>query len=92
MPSRSRPFGSSLQKACRLRILLLVPIAMALTGCMAVSAASTVTSVAVTAVKVPVKATGKMVDWTTTSQDESDRNLGRKVRKQRQEHPEESER
>lgn len=31
---------------------------------------------------LPVKAGGKVVDWTTTSQDESDRNYGRKMRKQ----------
>ncbi|GAA0726635.1 hypothetical protein [Sphingomonas japonica] len=31
---------------------------------------------------LPVKATGQAVDWATTSQDESDRNYGRKVRKQ----------
>ena len=29
---------------------------------------------------LPVKAGGKVVDWTTTSQDESDRNYGRKMR------------
>ena len=31
---------------------------------------------------MPVKATGKAVDWTTTSQSEADRNYGRKMRKQ----------
>ena len=31
---------------------------------------------------VPVKATGKAIDWTTTSQSEADRNYGRKMRKQ----------
>lgn len=30
----------------------------------------------------PVKVAGKVADWTTTSQDESDRNYGRKMRKQ----------
>jgi hypothetical protein len=30
----------------------------------------------------PVKAGAKAVDWTTTSQDEADRNAGRKARKQ----------
>lgn len=29
----------------------------------------------------PVKAAGQVVDWTTTSQDEADRNYGRKMRK-----------
>ena len=37
----------------------------------------TVTGVAT----APFKATGKVVDWTTTSQDEADRNYGRKMRK-----------
>lgn len=30
---------------------------------------------------LPVKATGKAVDWTTTSQDEADRNRGREERR-----------
>lgn len=30
---------------------------------------------------LPVKATGKVVDWTTTSQEEADRNYGREMRK-----------
>lgn len=30
---------------------------------------------------LPVKATGQVIDWTTTSQEESDRNYGRKMRK-----------
>ena len=29
----------------------------------------------------PFKAAGKVADWTTTSQDEADRNYGRKMRK-----------
>ena len=33
-------------------------------------------------VTAPVKLAGKAVDWTTTSQDEADRNYGRKMRKQ----------
>jgi hypothetical protein len=44
-----------------------------LSGCV-----STVTSVAT----APFKVAGKAVDWTTTSQSESDRNYGRKMRKQ----------
>ncbi len=39
-------------------------------------------STAVGVVKAPFQATGKVVDWTTTSQDEADRNYGRKMRKQ----------
>ena len=37
----------------------------------------TVTSVAT----APFKAAGQVVDWTTTSQDEADRNYGREMRK-----------
>lgn len=43
-------------------------------GCLAKTAVDVVT--------LPVKATGKAVDWTTTSQSEADRNYGRKMRKQ----------
>lgn len=54
----------------------LVPFVVALPllsgGCIA----KTVVDVAT----MPVKAGGKVVDWTTTSQDESDRNYGRKMR------------
>ncbi|MFN3677463.1 MAG: hypothetical protein ACK4TC_15965 [Sphingomonas pseudosanguinis] len=32
-------------------------------------------------VKAPFQAAGQVVDWTTTSQDEADRNYGRKMRK-----------
>lgn len=42
-------------------------------GCLAKTALDVVTA--------PVKVAGKAVDWTTTSQDESDRNYGRKMRK-----------
>lgn len=54
------------------RILIMAPLALfALTGCQ--TAASIVT--------FPVKAAAQGVDWATTSQDESDRNYGREVRK-----------
>ena len=43
-------------------------------GCLAKTAVDVAT--------LPVKATGKAVDWTTTSQSEADRNYGRKMRKQ----------
>ena len=33
-------------------------------------------------VTAPVKVVGKTADWATTSQDEADRNAGRKLRKQ----------
>ncbi len=38
-------------------------------------------STAASVVKAPFKVAGKAVDWTTTSQDEADRNYGRKMRK-----------
>ena len=55
---------------------LVLSLAMALPllsgGCIAKTAVDIVT--------LPVKAGSKAVDWTTTSQDESDRNYGRKMR------------
>ncbi len=39
-------------------------------------------STAVGVVKAPFKAAGQVVDWSTTSQEEADRNYGRKMRKQ----------
>ncbi|WP_112381428.1 MULTISPECIES: hypothetical protein [Sphingomonas] len=36
---------------------------------------------AVGVVKAPFQVAGQVVDWTTTSQDEADRNYGRKMRK-----------
>ncbi len=38
-------------------------------------------STAASVVKAPFQAAGKAVDWTTTSQEESDRNYGRRMRK-----------
>ncbi|HMO76875.1 MAG TPA: hypothetical protein PKD99_17740 [Sphingopyxis sp.] len=49
-------------------VLLAAPL---LGGC--VSAVKTV-------VTAPVKATGQVIDWTTTSQEEADRNRGRALR------------
>lgn len=43
-------------------------------GCVAKTAFDIVT--------MPVKAVGQAADWATTSQDEADRNAGRKLRKQ----------
>ncbi len=37
-------------------------------------------STAASVVKAPFQVAGKAVDWTTTSQEESDRNYGRKMR------------
>ncbi|MDE0877967.1 MAG: hypothetical protein OSB00_04760 [Sphingomonas bacterium] len=53
---------------------LLPIVALCLSGCVAKTAWDVAT--------LPVKATGKVIDWTTTSQEESDRNYGRKMRKQ----------
>jgi len=38
-------------------------------------------STATSIVKAPFQVAGKAVDWTTTSQEEADRNYGRKMRK-----------
>lgn len=54
--------------------LLLFAGPLILTGCIA----KTVVGVAT----MPVKAGSKVVDWTTTSQSEADRNRGRAMRKQ----------
>ena len=51
--------------------LMLLPLATG--GCMA--------NAAVGLVSTPFKVAGKAADWATTSQDESDRNYGRKARK-----------
>lgn len=55
--------------------LILVVAALPLMGgCVAKTAFDVVT--------LPVKAAGQTADWATTSQDEADRNAGRKLRKQ----------
>lgn len=54
-----------------LPMLALVPLLAS--GCIAKTALDVVT--------LPVKATAQAADWATTSQDESDRNYGRKMRK-----------
>ena len=53
-------------------IIIAVAALPLLSGC--ISAVKTV-------VTAPVKAVGQVADWTTTSQDESDRNRGREMRK-----------
>lgn len=56
-----------------MRILIVTALSLPLlTGC--VSAVKTV-------VTAPVKAVGQVADWSTTSQDEADRNRGREMRK-----------
>ena len=55
------------------KILFLLPLLPLTSGCVAKAAYDVAT--------LPVRAAGKAVDWTTTSQEESDRNYGRKMRK-----------
>ncbi len=57
----------------RLLFLAAVLLPIVAGGCVAKTAVNVVT--------LPVKATSKVVDWTTTSQSEADRNAGRKERK-----------
>ena len=52
-------------------LALLLPLLAG--GCLARAAVDVVT--------LPVKATGKVIDWSTTSQSEADRNRGREMRK-----------
>lgn len=54
----------------RTPVLLLLPLLAG--GCV---------STAASIVKAPFQVAGKAVDWTTTSQEEADRNYGRKMRK-----------
>ncbi len=60
-------------KIAKYAILLAAPPALG--GCIS-SLGSIVTA--------PIKAVGKIADWTTTSQDEADRNRGRELRRQEQ--------
>lgn len=55
-----------------LRAIVIVPIFIGLSGCL-----STIGTV----VTAPVKIASKTADWATTSQDEADRNRGRKTRR-----------
>ncbi|WP_294251920.1 hypothetical protein [uncultured Sphingomonas sp.] len=64
-----------------LPVLLMLPLLAG--GCVVKTAANVVT--------LPVRAGAKAVDWTTTSQEEADRNRGREMRKREKEcrkHPE----
>ncbi len=57
------------------KIILFGPVAMLLlTGCVVRTAANIAT--------MPVRAGAQAADWATTSQDEADRNYGRKMREQ----------
>ena len=55
------------------RSIILLPLAVLASGCVAKTAFDVVT--------LPVRAVGQGVDWATTSQEEADRNYGRKMRK-----------
>jgi len=55
------------------RLAVLVAAPLCLGGC--------VVGTAVDVVTAPVRAVGQVVDWTTTSQEEADRNRGREIRK-----------
>lgn len=57
-----------------MRVFLLPVLALPLLagGCL---------STAASVVKAPFQVAGKALDWTTTSQEEADRNYGRKMRK-----------
>ena len=55
------------------KMLFAAFLPLAVGGCV-----STATSI----VKAPFQVAGKAIDWTTTSQEEADRNYGRKMRKQ----------
>ena len=55
-----------------LRLSVIFAASLTLQGCIARTAVDLVTA--------PVRAAGQVVDWTTTSQDEADRELGRKTR------------
>jgi len=57
----------------RIVSLICLPLLLATGGCI---------NTAASIVKAPFQVAGKAVDWTTTSQDEADRNYGRKMRKQ----------
>ena len=58
-------------------------LGLLLSGCVASMPGGAVTGLAGTAIRAPFKVGSKAIDMATTSQDEADRNLGRKVRKQR---------
>jgi len=57
-----------------MRLSVLVLASLMLPGCIARTVADVATA--------PVKVAGKAADWTTTSQDEADRNRGRELRRE----------
>jgi len=58
--------------------LALALVALALSGCVVSTAAHVATA--------PVRVAAKGVDWATTSQDEADRNRGKRARKEEKKH------
>ncbi len=62
-------------------MVALALLAVPLGGCVAKTAWDAAT-LPVHAAAVPVRVGGKVVDWTTTSQAEADRNYGRRMRKE----------
>lgn len=55
------------------RVVLMLAVGLCFSGCVARAAYDVGTA--------PIRATGKVVDWTTTSKSEADRNRGRRVKK-----------
>ena len=64
-----------------IRIAVLATLSLPLGGCVAKTAWDAAT-LPVRAAAVPVRAGGKVIDWTTTSQAEADRNYGRRMRRE----------
>ncbi len=60
-----------------MRIALLIPVALSLSGCVVATVAETAVDVAT----LPVKVVAKGVDLATTSQAEADQKRGRAIRK-----------
>ena len=61
-----------------MRIMMITLMALLLSGCIVRTAANIVTA--------PVRAVGQAADWATTSQDEADRNRGRELRAEEEQH------
>ncbi len=53
-----------------------------LSACLALTLSGCIARTAYDVATLPVRATSQVVDWTTTSRAEADRNYGRKMRKQ----------
>ena len=64
-----------------MRLLLLVPVALCLSGCIAYDVAATAVDIAT----IPVKVAAAGVDAATTSQSEADETRGRELRKAEEE-------